>query len=152
MLTLQVPLRRVMEYMIQKIMQKYPHHHHKKKRGKSGAVAPMGGGMSVAASGIDSLDDGSIDFTNMDMDDDDHTTLSHRRGTDEFSQVQTVRSTMMRAARLDKAQKSMDFVLPNEETALIMLQADAGTSVRPSSLALSLSLSLSLRLKSRIVV
>lgn len=43
---------------------------------------------------------------------------------DEFQLAQTPRSTLLRAARLDKAQRTMDFVLPEEEAAALVLQGE----------------------------
>lgn len=43
---------------------------------------------------------------------------------DEFSLVQTKRSKILRAARLEKAQKTMDFLLPSEEALLVLRQAE----------------------------
>ncbi len=44
---------------------------------------------------------------------------------DEFSLAQSYRSNLLRGARLDKAQKTMDFVLPVEEASMILMQAEA---------------------------
>lgn len=44
---------------------------------------------------------------------------------DEFSLAQSYRSNLLRGARLDKAQKTMDFVLPVEEASMVMMQAEA---------------------------
>jgi hypothetical protein len=44
---------------------------------------------------------------------------------DEFALAQTYRSNLLRGARLDKAQKTMDFVLPSEEASMILMQAEA---------------------------
>ena len=117
-----VPLRKFLEYMIEKVSQRNPHRQHKNKQGKHskpGAVVPDANSVQsdseVQNAGMLTMEE-IADLPN-----------SERKQYDEFRQAQSLRSTLMRAARLDKAQKSMDFVLPAEESALIMLQQEADT-------------------------
>lgn len=42
---------------------------------------------------------------------------------DEFRQVQTIRATILRAVRLEKMKKTIDFILPHEEVSILMLLA-----------------------------
>jgi hypothetical protein len=129
--TLAVPIRKSTEYMIT-ILYRKPKvsvaAKKKKKDGKQGAkVVPSGDGVATKKSSdvVHDMDDMRMDEY-LTEEEREENMLEHLR-RDEFKEAQTKRATLMRAARLDKAQKSMDFVLPAEETALIMLQADADT-------------------------
>ena len=127
--TLAVPLRMSMEYMINKIFKRYPENEgRKKKRNKKAEVKGVVPVTNQAEDGKH-YHDQDLDKTIEDVihaEDWEHH-LESQVKTDEFREVQTVPATLMRAARLEKAQKSMDYVLPVEETALVMLQADADT-------------------------
>jgi len=121
--TMGVPLRKFCEFMIEKVFQKYPHHLHKKKHAaKAYSVVPGNASTSPSQTHLDSRENDELT-----MEEIQELNSAQRKKYDEFRQVQNLRSTLMRAARLDKAQKSMDFVLPAEESALIMLQQEADT-------------------------
>jgi hypothetical protein len=129
--TVVVPLRKACEYMICKLFHN-PVRVKKKGRGKNdkpktghknskqGAIVPVDGELSDVVHDMDDMRMDEFMTKEEKMEN-----LAERLRGDEFKDAQSLRSTLMRAARLDKAQKSMDYVLPNEETALIMLQADA---------------------------
>jgi hypothetical protein len=127
--SLALPLRKSMEYMILKITKRYPKKedkkNNKKKKKEIKGVAPE----TTESPDGKHYHDADLDKTMEDVihaEDWEHHMESAVK-TDEFRDVQRLQGTLMRAARLDKAQKSMDFVLPVEETALVMLQSDADT-------------------------
>ena len=129
--TIAVPIRKSTEYMITTLYRKPKVSVATKKKskdGKQGAKVVPSSEITATKQQSDVVHD--MDDMRMDEyiteEEREENMLEHLR-RDEFKEAQTKRSTLMRAARLDKAQKSMDFVLPAEETALIMLQADADT-------------------------
>ena len=129
--SLALPLRKIMEYMIIVITKRYPKKDKKKDKQKGKDKPAIKGVVPVNNETEEGkhYHDQDLDKTMEDLlhaEDWEHHLESDIK-TDEFKDVQRLQGTLMRAARLDKAQKSMDFVLPLEETALVMLQADADT-------------------------